>query len=67
MCIAAPGKIIKIDGRKATVQYGDDTRFALIGDDTCCVGDYVLVQMGIVIQVISKKDAKTAKSAWQNN
>lgn len=67
MCIAAPGKVIKIEGRKATVQYGDDTRYALIGDEHVTVGDYVLVQMGIVIQVVSKKDAKIAEAAWQKN
>lgn len=67
MCIAAPGKIIKIEGRKATIQYGEEQRFAMIGEENVRVGDYVLVQMGIVIQVLSKEDAKMAEAAWHNS
>ena len=67
MCIAAPGKVIKIDGKKAIIEYKEmgETRLALIGDEDVKVGDYVLVQMGIIIQRISSKDAAVAENVWK--
>jgi hydrogenase expression/formation protein HypC len=65
MCLAVPGKIIKIDGRKATVEYPDGQRFALIGDEKVKIGDYILVQMGIIIQALSAKEANTSLKAWK--
>ena len=64
MCLAIPGKIIKIDGRQATVKYPQVIRKAVIGDVVPRVGDYVMVQMGIIIQILSKEDAKISMSAW---
>ena len=65
MCLAVPGKVIKIEGRKATVQYPGESRFALVGDDPVKVGDFVLVQMGIVIQILTPEEAREAISAWE--
>lgn len=65
MCIAAPGKVKKIEGRKVFVEYPGEIRPALIGDDEVKAGDYVMVQMGIVVKVLSKKEAKEAQSVWQ--
>ncbi len=64
MCLAIPGKVVKIEGHKATVRYPGQSRFALVGDEQVKVGDFVLVQMGIVIQKMSAKDAKISMSAW---
>jgi hydrogenase expression/formation protein HypC len=65
MCIAAPGKVIEIQGKKAIVSYpGNEKRQAFISDGKVKVGSYVLVQMGIIIQTLSKKDAKTSLKAW---
>jgi hydrogenase expression/formation protein HypC len=64
MCLAIPGKVIKVDGRQATVKYPQVIRKALVGDVTPKVGDYVLVQMGIIIRILSEKDAKISMQAW---
>jgi hydrogenase expression/formation protein HypC len=64
MCLAIPGKVIKVDGRQATVKYPQVIRTALIGDVVPKVGDFVLVQMGIIIQKMSKKDADISLSSW---
>ena len=64
MCLAFPGKVIKIEGRKASVEYPDETREALIGEENVKVGDMVLVQMGIIIQIITKSQADKAEKAW---
>jgi hydrogenase expression/formation protein HypC len=66
MCLAIPGKIIKIEGRKASIQYPGETRFALLGDEPVKVGDAVLVQMGIVIKILSAAEAAASKKAWKN-
>lgn len=67
MCLAIPGKIKKIEGRKVMVCYPGETRQALIGDDPVKIGDYVLVQMGIVIKILSAKEAQLALKAWNKN
>ncbi len=52
MCIAFPGKVIKIEGLKALVKYPQEVREVLVGEENVKVGDKVLVQMGVIIQVI---------------
>ena len=65
MCLAFPGKVQKIDNKKVTVQYPEETRFAMLGVEDIKVGDYVLVQMGIVTKVISPEEFKKSAEAWQ--
>ena len=60
MCLAIPGKIVKIDKEKeyASVDYGDGTkRQANISLVEANVGDYVLVHAGFAIQVLDEKEA----------
>jgi hydrogenase expression/formation protein HypC len=65
MCIAVPGKIKKIEGRKALLDYPGEKRFALIGGDPVKVGDYVMVQMGIIVKILSQDEAQAAIEAWK--
>ncbi len=66
MCLATPGKIKQIDGREALVEYPQERRKALLGDDVPArVGDYVMVQMGVVVKKLTAKEAETALKAWQ--
>lgn len=58
MCLAVPGKIIKIEGDIATIDYGSETRKAAIVEDNYKIGDYVIVQGKIVIEKVPKKDVK---------
>jgi len=65
MCLAIPGKIIKIDGMEALIEYPGETRRAFLGDDVKAkINDFVLVQMGVVIKKISAKEAKISLKAW---
>jgi hydrogenase maturation factor len=58
MCIAAPGKVIKIQDKTAFVQYpGKIINKAIIGNEKVKIDSYVLVQMGIIIGVLSKNEA----------
>jgi hydrogenase expression/formation protein HypC len=61
MCLAIPGKIIKIDSDKnhAMVDYGEGTRRkANISLVDVKIGDFVLVHAGFAIEVLNEKEAK---------
>lgn len=65
MCIAAPGKVVKIEGQKALVEYpGGIIRQAMIANEKVRIGSFVLVQMGIIIDVLSKSQSTLAAKAW---
>lgn len=65
MCIAAPGKVTKVEGKKAYVKYpGGEERQAFISDIKPKVGDSVLVQMGIILEIVSASKARYAAKAW---
>lgn len=66
MCLAIPGKVKKIQGLKALVEYPNETREAFISDDEVKVGDFVMVQMGIIVKKISKEESKKSIKAWKN-
>lgn len=66
MCLAVPGKIKKIEGKKVLLEYQKEKRFAIIGDEKVKVGDYVMVQMGIIVKILSQKEAKSAFEAWKS-
>lgn len=58
MCVAAPGKIIEINGSDATIEYSSNITHANIGIVDTNVGDWVLVHAGLVIQVLAEDEAK---------
>ena len=65
MCLAIPAKVVKVDGEKAQVDFGEgvliETNISLVSAD---VGDYVLVHAGYAIQVLSEKDALETLNLW---
>lgn len=66
MCLAVPGKIKKIEGKKALIDYVSEERYGLIGDERVKVGDYVMVQMGIIVKKLSQAEARSAFEAWKS-
>jgi hydrogenase expression/formation protein HypC len=64
MCLAIPGKITKVEGHKVFVQYPGEERQALVGNEQLHVGDFVMVQMGIVIKILTPEEAAQAQEAW---
>ena len=65
MCLAIPGRVKKIEGRKAVVDYVSEEREVMIGENGVKIGDYVMVQMGIIVKVISEEEAKSMIEAWK--
>lgn len=64
MCLAIPGKIIKIEKGSAIVDYGTEKRKAKLVEKGYFVGDYVLVQTGIVAKKIAKQEAIESIKEW---
>ena len=60
MCLAIPGKIIEIKNGVATVDYGIEKRKGKIIEKGFNLGDYVIIQGGVVIEKIEKKEAEDA-------
>lgn len=58
MCVAAPGKVIEIDGDKATIDYNGNKVTANKGIVDVKVGDYALVHAGLIIQVLPEDEAQ---------
>ncbi len=68
VCLAIPGKIVKIDAKKeyATIDYGAGIkRTANISLVQVKKGQYVLVHAGFAIQVLEKKDALETLSLFK--
>lgn len=66
MCLAIPGKVLKIDGHAAAVDFGGARRqvkLDLLGK--VHEGDYVLVHAGYAIQVLDEAKAKEILSSWE--
>jgi len=64
MCLAVPGKIQKIDGDNATIDFGGVTRDANISLVDVEVGDYVIVHAGYAIQYLDEEEARKSLEAW---
>jgi len=64
MCLAIPGKVVKLTKDRIIVDYGDSKREVQSLIDAK-VGDYVLVQMGRAIQKVKKEDALKSIKAWK--
>ena len=52
MCLAIPGKIVRIEKDVATVDYVSEQRLAKIVVGDFAVGDFVIVQGKIVIEKV---------------
>ncbi|MBS3112839.1 HypC/HybG/HupF family hydrogenase formation chaperone [Candidatus Woesearchaeota archaeon] len=67
MCLAYPGKIIQIKSDLAIIDYNGEQRTAKIVNSEYKVGDYVIVQMGFIVQKLSKKEALDAIKAYSSS
>lgn len=59
MCLAIPGKIVKIEKDRATVAYPHETRTARIVQGTYHVGEYVIVQAQLIIERVPQGQAES--------
>ena len=67
MCLAVPGRILKIDGTQAKVDFGHGTvREVDISLVDATVDQYVLVHTGYAIQVLDEEEAKASLDLWKD-
>ena len=58
MCIAVPGKVLKVDGDVATVSFGGSVREANLDlVEGIQEGDYVIVHAGFAIRKLDEREA----------
>lgn len=65
MCLSVPGKIVKINGDKAIVDYQGEKRevsTALKKDSK--VGDYVIVSAKFIMEIIPEEEALKTIEVW---
>ena len=65
MCLAVPGKVMKIDEKKALVDFGGlrrEVRLDLV--DEVRKGDYVIVHAGYIIQILDQAEAERTLRDW---
>jgi len=68
MCLAIPGLVISVEGRKAIVDFGGVRRevmLDLMEEGEVRPGCYVLVHTGYVIQTLDEEEAEKTLSLWR--
>jgi len=66
MCLAIPGKIVKINGDTAIIEYPGQTREAKIIDGEYKLGDYVFVSAQIIVQKLTEEEALESLKGWKD-
>lgn len=65
MCLAIPGKITRIAGDLAEVDFGDGTRRQVnISLVDAKVGQYVIVHAGFAIEILDEEVARETLKLW---
>ncbi len=67
MCIAAPMKVVKIDGETVVAELGGTTKEARLDiiDETPVLGDYVVIHAGFALHRIDPDEAKKSLELWK--
>ncbi|MGN1203232.1 MAG: HypC/HybG/HupF family hydrogenase formation chaperone [Eubacterium sp.] len=58
MCVAAPGRVVEINGNTAVIDYNGNRINANKGIVNVKIGDWALVHAGLIIQVLPEDEAK---------
>ncbi len=64
MCLTVPAKVLAVHGKKATVTSGGWTREVDSSQVRAKVGGYLLVQGGVAMMTINRKEAEEILQAW---
>lgn len=67
MCVAAPMKVIEVEGDKIRAELGGITKDARLDivDERPEVGDYVIIHAGFALHRIDPEDARITLELWK--
>jgi len=67
MCVAAPMKVIEVDGENIRAELGGVTKDARLDivDERPEVGDYVIIHAGFALHRIDPEEAKITLELWK--
>ena len=64
MCLTVPARVLEVRGSRAVVESRGWRREVDASFLTPDEGDYVLVQSGVILQVLEEEEALEALQAW---
>ena len=64
MCLAVPGKIIRIEGDVGEIDFGGVIRKANIAMVEAKVGDWAVVHAGFAIEIMDEEEARETLKLW---
>lgn len=64
MCLTVPAKVLEVHGGRALVTSRGWTREVDASHLRAAVGDYLLVQGGVAMMTIDRKEAEEILGAW---
>jgi hydrogenase expression/formation protein HypC len=64
MCLAVPGKVVRIIGDTGEIDFGGVIRKANITMVEAEVGDWVIIHAGFAIEVMDEEEAKETLKLW---
>ncbi|UAL07562.1 MAG: HypC/HybG/HupF family hydrogenase formation chaperone [Candidatus Methanogranum gryphiswaldense] len=64
MCLAIPGKIIKIEGDLADIDFGGVIRQANVAMVEAKVGQWAVIHAGFAIEIMDEEEAQDTIKLW---
>lgn len=64
MCLAVPGKIVKIEGDVGDVDFGGVIRKANMAMVEAKVGDWAVIHAGFAIEIMDEEEAQETLKLW---
>jgi hydrogenase expression/formation protein HypC len=64
MCLAVPGKITKITGDQAEIDFGGTMKTANVSMVDAKVGDWAVVHAGFAIELMDEEEAQETLKLW---
>lgn len=64
MCLAVPGKIVKIEGDTGDIDFGGVIRKANITMVEAKVGDWAVIHAGFAIEIMDEEEAQETLKLW---
>ena len=65
MCVAYPGKVVRVDGKTADVDFSGNIAAVNIGLVDVKPGDYILAHAGMAIEAMDEEKALGILEIWE--